>query len=230
MKGGKALFNIHYRLTKESPLAVLQASGFSSIDENQGVRGHVRVNRGHYTWQVSSAGIKCWPSQTPDKVKDITSRTSYVPDLPPGVITQLEKQLAQAVDGMEEFYKAALGHLAPQLVMQALDGKKVSWRETFDKEVNKVMHTLSDAMALSKLPDHCKVDFSATLYHNGNVVLGTLCAHTRVGLTWFQGKNTHSDGLGSPITLYIALPQILKVVSKWTRAIKALSLELNQPE
>lgn|SRR3990167_5470215 len=226
MKGGKTLLNLQARLAREAPLATLHASGNSSLEDrtyNGRSDRKERTDHNNYTWQVTASGAKVWPTIAPDRARTVNTRYSYVPDVPPAVLRQLTQQLEQAVAGMDSFYQAALQSLAPQLVMQVLDGKKVSWSNAFEKEINGIQASLDEALsaACNTLPVNTKIKNSQTFYHAG-AVMGTLRLDNH--LVWYQG--TERTNLGSPITFYIALPQIAQAVANWLKIINMVAAEM----
>ena len=101
---------------------------------------------------------------------------------------------------MDDFYRTAVQHLAPQLVMDVLDGRNPSFKDAFKKEVDSAINALHVAVQKA----------GAKLLANGyNLQSGLELVWQNSRITSFHLFNNGRDNLGlSPVMTYLLLPEI----------------------
>ena len=122
---------------------------------------------------------------------------------------------------MEGFYRLATQHLAPQLVMEVLDGGNPSFKESFRKEISKVIATLSHSTikaGKTLLMEGYKLECSCELHWWGGQKVGQLYMDNASGLT--TSRNF------PPIMAYVTLPQIVQHVNTFIAGLNAMTASL----
>jgi hypothetical protein len=159
-----------------------------------------------------------------EKCRAITNPRQDFPDIPPVVLTSLHRQYQEALERMDGFYQKALEHMAPKLVLEALNGQEVSWRATFNTEVKKFQGELARLVHQKALGNDAHGLHMVTIIdmqYQGRV-MGKLVVNDR-GISW-TNPGDRNDGNGSPVTLYMVLPDVVKQVQRYVAMVEAVKL------
>lgn len=202
MKGGKAIIRIHRNLLDNAPWVTLEATGNSRVGPSAMTQ---------YTWQVNAQGVSYWDVQVTNPVKGNALRDRHSPYIPVRVLSSLQHQLDKAKDGAEVFYRAAVEHLAPELVLKALDGQRTSWRQTLDTETSKLLETLRNNVVTAAYDsnENIRVVYDVKLRWQGIQM---------ADLTFFSGGITAS---GSLMSFYMVLPQLVQETQLYLAMVEA---------
>jgi hypothetical protein len=197
MRGMKAVTSIQEDLLKNVPWVTLEARGRSA-------------GRG-YTWRITAAGITYWDTEATNPAhRDGTSFSS--PDIPVRVLADFQRQLAKVKQNTEGFSKSAVEHLAPGLVIRALDGEHVSWQKSLITEIVKLHQEINKTLTVAgnNIPAEMYMFNTIKLSWQG-IIMGTM-EISKNNVAWS----------GSQLSMYMVLPQVLQEVNRWIAIMQAV--------
>lgn len=200
-------------LRKEAPLCSLEVASTDPADPNVYCINY----DGHTTWPIGKPENKTlWRYS-------IESRVGAVSHVPEQIMQGLQQQHERALRSMDDFYRAAVQHLAPQLVMEVLDGKNPSFQQAFDKEIYSFIAALKsgirDAGAKLMSQDGYAYEACHDLYLHSKLI-------TRL---YIHASGTINLNL-APVMTYFVLPQIVGHVALFIVGLNAMTAALHKKQ
>ena len=208
------LNQLHESLRKEAPLCSLEATSTDPNDPN--------------VYCIDYNGYTTWPIGKPEDKRQWRWRSNNTRGYNTRIVSEqvlqgLEQQHKKALSSMDEFYQAAVQHLAPRLVMDVLEGRNRSFKEAFDSEVDHAMTALKSAIrdAGDKLAK------SGYDYESGHELRSHSTHTSHKSYLYANGKIMLNL---PPVMTYLLLPQIAHHVSLFIIGLNAMTAALPKEE
>jgi hypothetical protein len=202
MKGLKAVEKIQKDLLENVPWVTLEARGRSV--------GRYNVPS-EYTWRITAADVTYWETEaTNPKHRDATLYSSR--DIPGRVLADFQRQLTKFKQDAEGFYKSAVEHLVPALVIKALDGENTSWKGALVDEISRLRKEIDQTLADARtyIQDSIYMVYVKKLAWQ-EITMGTL-----------EFRKDHMSWDKSSLSMYMVLPQVLQEVNRWITMVHAV--------
>ena len=198
-------------LQNEAPFCSLQAT---STDPND-PRVYCIEYQGFYTWPIGRpAERRSWDWRRRNLRGRYYSNTSQE------ILLAMQEQQKRALGSMDEFYRTAVQHLAPQLVMQVLDGGSPSFKQAFNIEVGTVISMLSKTIEQAGTAiryRHYDLECNHKLFW----------AKAEVATLYMDEQKLRMNLPGNATVMtYLVLPQIAQHVALWVTGLNAIAAAL----